>query len=352
MRAFLYHFHGLGGFDFSDIEPQQLTVVQAAAQERDYEILPTVYLRRENLSRLVEVLKEYHRLEEAGAVPNIAGFAIEGPLLGPRGGIPRAGRWFPNRQEWETIADLGPLGMKYIVIAPDAMELSGDVDDGMSFGDLLRRFYDSEMRIALGHFHRDAPEQSAARLRKVLKFLHGQYESSPFLVLTDHLYNDTPRKFVHAWRTPAERERRSAELKPVLDADWDAGHLDALLGPVPAVMLQAARDDLLFPCLNFDGHHVDLEICRKTVDHLGSDRLIALTDHTEVDSMAKETLHRDEHSPLWLRDDGAVAAGSSGYEQQRVNMLEIGIDETQIDQMFVANPRRAIRHRHLASTHD
>lgn len=89
MKALLYHFHGIDDFDFSTISPEDLPEVQKAAESREYGILPTVYLRRENLPRLVEVLQEYHRLEQTNAVPNIAGFAIEGPLLGPQGGIPR-----------------------------------------------------------------------------------------------------------------------------------------------------------------------------------------------------------------------------------------------------------------------
>lgn len=345
MKAFLYHFHGIDQFDFSDLSPGDLIAVQEAAASRGYGILPTVYLRRENLPRMIEVMKEYSRLAGADAVPNVAGFAIEGPLLGPQGGIPRAGRWYPSAQEWEDIAALGPLGLRYIVMAPDAMALDERIDGGPSFAELLTTFYEQELRIAIGHFHRDAPERSARRLREVLEFLHGRYDSSPFLVLTDHLYNDTPRNFVHSWRTPAARARRDTELRSALEPDWEETDLQALLGPVPAEMLNAARQSLLFPCINFDGYHVDLEICRRTVDYLGVERLIALTDHTEVATMAHEPLTRSDHNPLWLRDDGAVAAGSSGYELQRQNILSIGLDETAVRHLFVTNPVAAVSHR-------
>ncbi len=345
MRAFLYHFHGIDDLDFSSISPKDLPRLQKAAEARDYVILPTVYLRRENLPRLVEVLREYHRLEEAGAVPNVAGFAVEGPLLGPQGGIPRAGRWYPSAEEWATIASLGPLGLRYLVMAPDAMELEDRIDNGPTFADLLVSFYEQGVRIAVGHYHRDAPERSAKRLRSVLEFLHGRYESSPYLVLTDHLYNDTPRNFTHAWRTPEARVNRAAELRRVLDPDWHETDLRELLGPVSAEMLRSARESLLFPCINFDGYHVDLEICRRTVEYLGTDRLIALTDHTDVATMAQEELQRSEHNPLWLRDDGAVAAGSSSYEQQRKNILSIGFDDAAVQQMFVTNPVAVIGYR-------
>ncbi|WP_159398303.1 hypothetical protein [Streptomyces sp. MJM8645] len=345
VKALLYHFHGIDDFDFSTISPEDLPEVQKAAESREYGILPTVYLRRENLPRLVEVLQEYHRLEQANAVPNIAGFAIEGPLLGPQGGIPRAGRWFPSAKEWDVIASLGPLGLRYIVMAPDAMALDERIDAGPTFADLLTSFYEQGLRIAVGHFHREAPERSAVRLREVLEFLHSRYDSSPYLVLTDHLYNDTPRNFTHSWRTPQERVNREVELRRVLDPDWDKTDLRELLGPVPAEMLRSARESLLYPCINFDGYHVDLEICRRTVEYLGVDRLIALTDHTEVATMAQEPLTRSDHNPLWLRDDGAVAAGSSGYEQQRQNILSIGFDDTAVHRMFVDNPVTAVGYR-------
>ncbi|MBV9023265.1 MAG: hypothetical protein JO362_05595 [Streptomycetaceae bacterium] len=342
MKAFLYHFHGIDEFDFSSLAPGDLPLVQKAAASREYGILPTVYLRRENLPRLVAMIREYHALRQADAVPNIAGFAIEGPLLGPQGGIPRAGRWYPSAEEWATLASLGPLGLRYIVMAPDAMALEDRIDDGSTFADLLVNFYEQGLRIAVGHFHRDAPQRSADRLRAVLDFLHGRYASSPYLVLTDHLYNDTPRNFQHAWRTPTERARRDVELKGVLTPDWHEADLRELLGPVPAAMLDAAQDSLLYPCINFDGYHVDLEICRRTVDYLGTSRVIVLTDHTEVATMAQEQLSCSEHNPLWLRDDGAVAAGSSGYEQQRRNILSLGFDEAAVRRMFVTNPLAAI----------
>ncbi|MFF1708285.1 hypothetical protein [Streptomyces sp. NPDC058252] len=291
------------------------------------------------------MLHEYHALKQGGKVANIAGFAVEGPLLGPQGGIPRAGRWHPSKEEWRTLADLGPYGLRYIVMAPDGAALSEEVASGLTFGDLLRSLYEQGTRVALGHFHRDAPERSADRMRAVVDFLHGRFDSSPYLILTDHLYNDMPRTFVHTWRTPDERISRAEELQPLLEADWEKADLSALLGPVPATMLHLAQQGALTPCINFDGAHVDLEICRLTVQYLGADRLIALTDHTEVPTMAREPLRRSEHNGLWLRGDGAVAAGSSDFERQRDNILSLGFDEDMVTRLFVTNPSRAIAHR-------
>jgi len=342
VATFLYHFHGLGQIDFSSLKPDDLTEVQELAAAQDLEVLPTVYLRRGALPWFAETLRIYHRLRSVGCLPNIAGFGVEGPLLGPQGGIPRAGRWFPTGDEWRTIASLGSLGLRYVVMAPDAMELDDEVEPGINFADVLVAFYEQGIRIALGHFHRDNPQRSACRIRDVLGFLHGRYASSPYLVLTDHLYNDMPRAFVHAWRTPAERARREVELGAFLAHDWETSDLTVLLGPVPATMLAAAREDLLMPCINFDGYHVDLDICRRTFDYLGADRLIALTDHTEVPVMASERLIRDDSTGLWLRDDGAVAAGTTGHCQQRANMRACGLSDQAVEKLFLTNPRAAI----------
>lgn len=342
MKAFLYHFHGLGHFDFSKLEPEDLPGLQTLAEERQVEILPTVYLRREDLPRLARVMEAYAELRERSAVPNIAGFAIEGPLLGPAGGIPRAGRWHPSVAEWRTLAGFGRLGLRYIVMAPDAMDLDEVIGDDTTFADLLTMFYRNGCRIAVGHFHRDHPPRSAYRLRAVLRFLHSRYQSSPYLVLTDHLYNDMPRNFTHAWRSAEEQSRRQHEIDEFLSHDWETANLTELLGEVPAAMLASAREGLLMPCVNFDGFHVDLAISRRTADYLGTDHLIVLTDNTEIGSMADESLTMDPDSGLWRRDDGAVAAGSCGYENQQANMRRMGLSENEIRTMFLTTPRAAI----------
>jgi N-acetylglucosamine-6-phosphate deacetylase len=344
MKPFLYHVHGMGGFDFSSLTPEDLIPLNRLAEERGQEILPTVFLRRGMLSGLVDVLKHYDVLHNAGELPNIAGFAVEGPLLGPEGGVPQAGKWLPTEEEWRTLAGLGDLGLRYLVLAPDAMELDERVSADLTFAGLLELFYDHGCRAAFGHFHHDAPERSARRTRDVVAHLHSVYESSPYLVLTDHLYNDMPRAFAHCWRTAEERARRTAELTPFLAHDWETADLEALLGPVPATLLTLTREGLLTPCLNFDGLHVDLEVCRRTVDYVGAGRLAALTDHIEVGSMAGEKLSVDDVG-LWRRKDGIVAAGTTDYAQQRLNMLAVGLTEDDVRAVFSTVPRAAIAHR-------
>lgn len=345
MRTFLYHFHGLGPYDFSDMAPGALGELNRLAADRDLDLLPTIYLPRDRLRQLEELSAEYRDQAGVGRLDRVAGLAVEGPILGPQGGIPRAGKWYPTAREWSRIAALGASGLRYIVMAPDAMALDDEVDDGLTFRALMELLYDNDVRVALGHFHRDNPARSAARMRHVLDFLHTAYVSSPFLVLTDHLYNDMPRAFTHAYRKPSQAADRDRDLPPLLAAEWRADHLDRLLGPVPAAMLQEALAGRLTPCINFDGQHVDLDIVARTVEFLGSDRLIALTDHTESLVMAGEILTRDDASGLLLRDDGAVAAGSCGPDAQLKNMKRIGLSDEAIGRIFHSNAAAAVAYR-------
>ncbi len=68
---------------------------------------------------------------------------MEGPLLGPEGGIPRAGSWLPTVDEWRTIAGLGHVGLRYVVMAPDAIGLHDMLRPGFSFADLIEMLYES-----------------------------------------------------------------------------------------------------------------------------------------------------------------------------------------------------------------
>jgi N-acetylglucosamine-6-phosphate deacetylase len=150
-----------------------------------------------------------------------------------------------------------------------------------------------------------------------------------------------PRNFVHAWRGEA-RSRRDRELEEFLQVAWRPENLSEILGPVPSALLEAARDGRLLPCLNFDGFHVDLAVCQRTIEYIGADSIIAITDHIETVSMAGEALHSAQDSPLWYREDGVVAAGSKGMEWQVENMRRIALTEPEIHSMTTENPHRVI----------
>jgi N-acetylglucosamine-6-phosphate deacetylase len=340
----LVHSHGIGRFDFSSLESCDLEPLDDIARERGLLLCPTVYLRRDYLHRFTRLIHTFSSLKRSGSLPHILGFSMEGPLLGREGGIPRGGIWNPSISEWHEIVDLGRYGLRYIVLAPDTMALDDHIGASYRFEDLLRECYDAGLRIAFGHFRRDDPTQSAACIYNVLTYLHQHYQPSPYLVLTDHLFNDMPRAFIHAWRTKRELSSRDTELSRFMAKPWLPQSLAETLGPVPAALLNAARERKLTPTLNFDGFHVDLEICRLAVNYLGADRLIPITDDTELNMIAGEALHRIEGSPLRYRDDQKVAAGSSGYEKQISNMKSIGITETEIEFMFGALATEALKY--------
>jgi N-acetylglucosamine-6-phosphate deacetylase len=339
MVPVLFHVHGIGEYDFSSLAPGQLAGVQAEATRRAIEVVPTIFLRREWLDSCQALLARY--AADAPLLPNILGFAIEGPLLGPEGGTPRAAAWSPSVDEWKRIAALGRLGLRYLVLAPDAMALDDRLRPGFRFADLVALLHDNGINVALGHFLRGDPDRSADRALGLIAYANALGGSRTANVLTDHLYNDMPRSFTHAWRGP-DRERRDAELGEFLKRPWHEAGLRELLGAVPAALLIAARNRELLPCLNFDGAHVDLEICRRTVDFAGAENLIAITDHTECASMAGESLRRVDRSTLWYREDDVVAAGSQGVELQIRNLRAIGMTPHEVSLVLSANPRRII----------
>jgi N-acetylglucosamine-6-phosphate deacetylase len=339
----LFHTHGLGPFDFSALDEASLPALDRLAASRKALLCSIVYLTADHLDAFEELLVSYSRRKQSGKLENILGFAVEGPVLGPNGGTPKGSVWRPSAAQWRRIASWCSLGLKYVVIAPDILSLDDEVDRGFSFADLLSLIYASGGRVALGHFGESSPELSARRFEEVLGFIEGGHEPSPYLILTDHLFNDMPRAFQHAFRTPGERVQRVTQLAAHPLEPWQALTLSGLLGPVPAAMLLAARNRRLTPALNFDGGHVDLEVCRMVVEFLGADRIIAITDHTEILTLADEPLVRDEHNRLLYRSDGMLAASSVTHEEQQRNMRSIGMTPDEIGLVQYETPLAALR---------
>ncbi|WP_255800958.1 hypothetical protein [Mycobacteroides abscessus] len=347
-REMLLHSHGIGAVDFSSMSPDDLVTIQHAADRDDFCIIPTIFLRRPYMSDFARVLEEFN--SRAGDYPAIVGFAVEGPMLGRSGGVPVAGCWNPTGEEWLQIAGWGRIGLKYLVIGPDAMDINDELDEGLRFRDLIDEFYANGIILALGHFQHNDPDRSARRTATVIDYIYENYGRSPDILITDHLFNDMPRNFVHAWRTEESRHRRPDEIRPVLAEQWTDANIARLLGPVPATLMLAARAGKLTPVLNFDGEHVDLEICRLVVDYLGPDRLMAITDNTDSDVMAGEQLHRLPGSSLRYRSDGVVAAGSTNMAGQRQHMRQIGLSPVTIDSLVRRVPRRVLNRALVAGT--
>jgi len=196
------------------------------------------------------------------------------------------------------------------------------------------------IRLAFGHFRRDNPPKSARAIAVVVGIVeHALGSQAPNNLLTDHLFNDTPLRFKHVWRSPESRSERAAQLASY-SLDWDS--LAVVLGDVPAALLRLARDDRLTVCLNFDGEHVDLEICRRVVELMGARRIIAMTDRIESFEMADERLTSKEGTTLRFQRSGIVAAGSQNLDQEMRNMRDIAISEADIWRMVSWNPLDAL----------
>jgi N-acetylglucosamine-6-phosphate deacetylase len=340
----LFHTHGLAGFDFSVVERRDLQAIDKIAAERHAYLCATVFLQQDMMGRLRRVLTEFAEEKSKGAFHNLLGFAVEGPVLGPRGGTPRGSVWRPTTEQWVELVSWFDIGLKYIVISPDVVALNEELDTGFTFADLISQIYEVGGRVALGHFaRRDDPAESANRIQCILRFLEARYCPSPYLVLTDHLFNDMPLRFRHAFRTEAEKLERANYIAPILNTPWVPSTLPNLLGEVPAALLIGARERRLTPSINFDGSHVDLDVCKNVVNYLGASRLIAITDHTDVFEMAGERLSAVDE--LLYRSDGILAASRVGHEQQRANMVKIGLSEHEIQQLFFDVPLAALQFR-------
>lgn len=338
----LFHTHGIGRIDFSSMSLEDLYEIDHIAKNRALYLCPTVFLLRNNMKTFRSLLESFSEMSNAKKISRILGFSLEGPMLCQNGGTPIGGIWTPIKEEWIEIISWFNFGLKYIVISPDLISLEKEICSGFTFANLIDLIYDSGGRIALGHFSHNFPAQSADRILAILDYLESRYFSSPYLVLTDHFLNDMPRNFKHAFRTDEELLNRDIQISEFMNKTWEDRLLISILGPVPATLLKAANDNRLALALNFDGLHVDLAICKKIVQYLGHSNIIAITDHTETNSILGELLSSTICQGLLYQSDGILAASATTHEQQLENMIRIGIDSKDIETMFYHNPLNAL----------
>lgn len=340
MMNILIHTHGIEDIDYSVMEPDDLYRINKFSRDKKQYVVPCIFLTQDYINQFIRVLQEYSKNRRL--LTNILGFGIEGPLLGSFAGVPPRGIWYPNAQQWKKLAGLGKYGLKYIVMGPD----NGDLDDdigGITYREVYDLMYQSGVRIAFGHFQRSNPELSAYRTEAVIEYIRARYGSEQSIILADHLYNDMPRNFKHVWRTPDEQKNRTEEIKYLLSNPWEENELSSLLGPVPAILLKSAAKGKILPFLNFDGDHVDLEICKRTLEYVGAKNIIGITDDISVPTLAGEPLHHKPGNSLWYREDNIVAAGSGTISTQISNMKSIGMSDWEIYQVFSINPGRGVQ---------
>jgi len=343
-----FHCHGVGPFDFTDIPKLKLDEINDHFAGEGVRGILTLYLPQPHLDAFLRMMKEFAAAKQAGQLPYIAGVALEGPVLGSFGGTPEIGVWTPTRDEWKNLARCGELGLQYIVLSPDASMAESSIFASKEIEQpsvewICELLLDHGVRPALGHFWKNNPEASANCINKLLDIAErvGTLPAG-HSVITDHLFNDMPRKFKHCWRTPAERTHREADLASMDLPSLTMENLVDRLGIVPATIMQAAKDRRLTVCLNFDGEHVDLAISRSVVELLGADCIIAMTDRIDSKMLGGQRLLMPERSSLLYQSQGIVAAGSQPLTRQVENMRSIGLSEEDIWKMTSFVPSRVL----------
>ena len=326
-----FHCHGIGPFDFA--QPGELVMERIETQlreERVYAVL-TLYVPRNTLALFCDFCRVYERLRRTGGVTRILGIATEGPLFSSVGGTPRSGKWIPKKSEWAQFTQLGAYGLRYMVLSPDALwwqEPREEYPESLEW--IVDALYEAGITPALGHFSKQCPHGSARAVHAIADHV-ARRGYAPFF--TDHLFNDMPLNFKHAWRGPAEKPNRAQELSSVDPGSWNIRNLEQRMGAVPAALIRAARDGLAKICMNFDGEHVDLEVCRHAVRVIGAEHLMMMTDRIQSGRLAGQQLSRRAGSALLYQSDGIVAGGTSAPRQQVANLYQMGLSQSEVMQI-------------------
>lgn len=327
MRPIDFHCHGISKFDFTEPSKISLANLDEHLEIEGTSAILTLYLRKDRVQNLDNLIKEYHAGYIKGIYKNIRGIALEGPLLSSFGGTPKVGQWIPTKEEWRSIFELGKYGLCYIVISPDYQ-----IDEkNPSYPDSIEWIMEEMLRYnilpALGHFRKDNPEYSANSIKNILRYVK---ENNLPPIVTDHLYNDMPLNFKHSFRNQAEREKSDEALQKLLSADWHKENLEDILGAVPAAIIQGAKEGLLKICLNFDGDHVDIRLCKKTVEYVGSENLMIMTDRIQSKILGGQYLTERLENTLLYQEAGIVAGGTQSLMRQIMNMLQVNLNSKDI----------------------
>ncbi|TNF66750.1 MAG: hypothetical protein EP298_08620 [Gammaproteobacteria bacterium] len=328
------HCHGIGQYDFTELDQLNLTDIEALLSERKQQAILTLYLLPEQYENFFDVLKTFTEGKEKGYFKQIKGFALEGPLLASHGGTPHKGVWNPTKKQWQALAECGKDGLIYVIFSPDA-ELNPHENSNVNFPAkdttwIAETLLSGGVLPAAGHFVKHNPYQSAQALQKIYDAV-AAWGQGP--TVTDHLYNDMPRNFKHAWRTTAEREQRQKDIENLNLASWNINNIEEKLGIIPATMIKNAQKGLVKIAQNFDGEHVDLAIVRKTVEITGAENMLLMTDSIESHRLAGRHLKQFQPSTLLYQNENLVAAGTQPIEQQIHNMRSIGLSDIEINQI-------------------
>ena len=325
------HCHGVGKYDFTEIANIDLADIESTLAERRHKAILTLYLPKNNFNAFLKLVDQFHNGKRQGRYQYIQGFGIEGPLLASHGGTPHKGVWLPSKAQWKAIASCGKKGLVYVILSPDADIKSWDNFDESVHPEnvewIIRALLEGSVLPAPGHFTKSEPQESAKSLQRLFNLVQASGRGP---TVTDHLFNDMPRNFKHAWRSAEEKKTRTADIQYLQIENWTLDNLEMQLGPVPAVMIENAKNGNTKIALNFDGEHVDLAIVKKVVQLVGAENLMMMTDSIESKRLAGRQLSTKEGSTLLYQDEDVVAAGSQSVIRQISNMLQIGLTNEEI----------------------
>jgi N-acetylglucosamine-6-phosphate deacetylase len=344
-KAIDFHCHGVGKFDFTEVNDLNLQEIEDIFAKRKQRTILTLYLPKPSFGAFLDLMERFDQGKLAGKYTHLDGFAIEGPLLASHGGTPGKGVWLPTKQNWEQLAACGAKGLIYVVLSPDAQLPGSNFKHDSNYPSIKwisETLLKGGVLPAPGHFIKSDPKGSARLLQDIFDAVEA-WGHCP--TITDHLFNDMPRNFKHAWRTPEERAKREEELGTINLSSWSLDNLDEKVGVVPAVMMRNARRGLVKICQNFDGEHVDLAIVKKAVELIGAENMLMMTDSIESKRLAGRHLHMLKDSTLLYQDEGIVAAGSQNIRQQIDNMVKIGLNLNQIEQITHIVPSQVLKQR-------
>jgi hypothetical protein len=345
INAIDFHCHGVGRFDFTDIQSLDLTEIEGILAERRHKTILTLYLPKINLNQFLAFMLGFSAKKNKGLYPHIEGIAIEGPLLSSRGGTPKNSLWVPTKSEWQMLANCGKLGLIYMIMSPDSpvfdnTEKTHRMDrPAHSIEWVAETLIKGGVLPSPGHFIKSNPKESASSLQKI--FDVAAYWG--VVTVTDHFLNDMPHNFSHAWRTADDRANRVDELSILKMDTWNINNIEDTLGLVPATIIRNAHKGHVKICQNFDGEHVDLEILRHILPIIGYEHILMMTDSIESACLAGQKLHAREDSTLLYESEGIVAAGSQGIDLQIKNLISLGLSDAQIHHIVQTAPSCIIK---------
>lgn len=336
-----FHNHGVGEYDFANIGNIGLNNIENNLACEGIRAILCMFIGKKHFHSITELVSAYSIGKDAGHYNHIVGIGVEGLALSSHGGTPSQSSWAVTKKEWKQIAKLGTKGLEYVVFSPDYPFRGSGRDDDMpeSLDWLVNTLIDGGVRPAPGHFSKVSPETSAKALDQLFDIVS---KRSYGPIITDHLFNDMPLNFKHAWRTKEEKKNREKELLEISLDKWDKSNLSKYMGLVPAKLIQAAWDGLCKICLNFDGDHVDYSIIKKTLEIGGTDNFILMTDFCQNQILAGAPLTKHNDNSLLYQQQGIVACGTQRVFQQIYNMRTSGFSEEVIKQITVLTPSKLL----------